>query len=184
MEHCPQNKILFVSFSKQGEEIGMTDVYISWKDTVDPQACRTNPDVYEKYTRDPSRSPFQWNNKQNGGFSTATETWLPVAKNYTSNNVQMQSHSRRSHLKVFRKLISLRKNPTMKYGGIEMETIDCDLLVYKRSITGRKSCDVFFVVLNFGSTYKTISLKNIFTNVPKNLKVVVSSIESQIYSDG
>lgn len=30
----------------QGEEIGMTDVYISWEDTKDPQACRTNPDVF------------------------------------------------------------------------------------------------------------------------------------------
>lgn len=32
----------------QGEEIGMTDVYISWDDTKDPQACRTNPDVFDQ----------------------------------------------------------------------------------------------------------------------------------------
>lgn len=43
----------------QGEEIGMTDVWISWEDTQDPQACRTNPDIYEPYSRDPARTPFQ-----------------------------------------------------------------------------------------------------------------------------
>lgn len=37
----------------QGEEIGMTDVWISWEDTVDPQACRTNPNIYESFSRDP-----------------------------------------------------------------------------------------------------------------------------------
>ena len=31
----------------------MTDVWISWEDTQDPQACRTNPNIYESFSRDP-----------------------------------------------------------------------------------------------------------------------------------
>lgn len=47
--------ILFLHYPLQGEEIGMTDVYISWENTVDPQACRTNPDVFHQYSRDPGK---------------------------------------------------------------------------------------------------------------------------------
>lgn len=39
----------------QGEEIVMEDVHISWVDTQDPQACNTNEEVYDDYSRDPAR---------------------------------------------------------------------------------------------------------------------------------
>lgn len=35
----------------QGEEIGMTDQWLSWKDTVDPAACNSNPSIYEQFSR-------------------------------------------------------------------------------------------------------------------------------------
>lgn len=44
----------------QGEEIGMTNVHVSWEDTVDPQACNTNNVVWHENSRDPARTPFQW----------------------------------------------------------------------------------------------------------------------------
>lgn len=40
---------------------------ISWEDTQDPKALNTNPDVYLQYTRDPVRTPFQWNDDFNAG---------------------------------------------------------------------------------------------------------------------
>lgn len=43
-----------------GEEILMTDNReISWDETDDPAACQTNKTVYQLYTRDPVRTPFQ-----------------------------------------------------------------------------------------------------------------------------
>lgn len=104
----------------QGEELGMTDVHISWSDTQDPQACNTNSTVYETVSRDPARTPFQWDSGLNAGFSTAAKTWLPVAQNYTINNVQLQTQQLHSHLKVFKSLLRLRQHPTMQYGQISM----------------------------------------------------------------
>lgn len=58
---------LFVS--SQGEELGMVDGYVSWEDTVDPGGCNTNDPInYWKTSRDPERSPFQWNDGLNAGM--------------------------------------------------------------------------------------------------------------------
>lgn len=94
----------------------MTDVYISWENTVDPQACRTNPDTFHYASRDPARTPFQWNSTHNAGFSTAQKTWLPLPENYTACNVELQERHKRSHLKVFKALLELRKHKVMRYG--------------------------------------------------------------------
>ena len=50
-----------------GEELGMEDGYVSWEDTDDPQACNGPVDGYEKRSRDPARTPFQWDDSKNAG---------------------------------------------------------------------------------------------------------------------
>ena len=50
-----------------GEEIGMTERYISWEDTVDPQGCLAGKANYLSISRDPVRTPFQWNNSVSAG---------------------------------------------------------------------------------------------------------------------
>lgn len=96
----------------------MTDVHISWENTVDPQACRTNPDIFHYVSRDPARTPFQWNSSHNAGFSTAQKTWLPLSKNYTACNIELQKAQKRSHLKVFKSLLELREHPVMRDGHL------------------------------------------------------------------
>lgn len=52
----------------QGEEIGMVDGFVSWEDTVDPGSCNTDDPInYWKNSRDPERTPFQWNTDVNAG---------------------------------------------------------------------------------------------------------------------
>lgn len=52
----------------KGEEIGMLNTNISFEDTEDPQACNTNDPInYWKYSRDPARTPYQWDNTKNAG---------------------------------------------------------------------------------------------------------------------
>ena len=50
-----------------GEEIGMTDAYISWEETVDPEGCRAGKANYQSTSRDPERTPFQWDNSVAAG---------------------------------------------------------------------------------------------------------------------
>jgi hypothetical protein len=53
------NENLFKFFLK-GEEILMTDNRdITWAETDDPNACQSNETVYQLYSRDPVRTPFQ-----------------------------------------------------------------------------------------------------------------------------
>lgn len=56
-----------VAVTYYGEEIGMIDTYVSWNDTQDPQACNTDPDRFEAHSRDPNRSPFQWDATTSAG---------------------------------------------------------------------------------------------------------------------
>lgn len=110
----------------------MTDVWISWKDTVDPAACNTNASVYERFSRDPERTPFQWDNSTSAGFSTSTHTWLPVAANYRSVNVRTEMAGANSHLQCYRKLMKLRKQPTMQHGALTVKSIGANVLVIVR----------------------------------------------------
>lgn len=100
-----------VAITYQGEEIGMRDGYVSWEDTVDVNACNQgNPDNYLDYSRDPARTPYQWDNTTNAGFSSSSKTWLPVAQDYVEINLQAQREAERSHYKVRLSYHCYRKN--------------------------------------------------------------------------
>ncbi|EDW10118.2 uncharacterized protein Dmoj_GI18699 [Drosophila mojavensis] len=120
------------SVTYQGEELGMTDAQISWVDTVDPWACNSNPDIYEKYTRDPARTPFHWTSGSNAGFSTAAQTWLPLAADYVTINVATESAAQRSHLHIYKALIELRKSlKTLQNGATKYQALIEDVFVLK-----------------------------------------------------
>jgi len=121
-----------VSVTYQGEESGMTDVWISWEDTVDPQACQSNEQEFERLTRDPVRTPFQWSDELNAGFSNASVTWLPVATDYKSVNVKKERGIALSHLNVYKQLRALRDEPTLKQGDVSVSAIGPNVLAFKR----------------------------------------------------
>jgi len=50
-----------------GEEIGMEDTFLTWEETIDPAGCNTDPERYEQFSRDPARTPMQWNNSTSAG---------------------------------------------------------------------------------------------------------------------
>lgn len=116
----------------QGEEIGMTDTIISWNDTVDPQACNEDREIYHSRSRDIARTPFQWDDTLNAGFTKSSKTWLPINVNYYCKNVRVQHRHPRSHLNVFTRLVHLRKDPAFVNGTYEGTVLNEDVLVYKR----------------------------------------------------
>lgn len=110
----------------------MSDVWISWTDTVDPAACNTNATVYESFSRDPERTPFQWDDTTSAGFSSNAHTWLPVASNYRTVNVRTELAGANSHLQCYRKLMALRSSPQLQQGTVGMFPINDNLLVIIR----------------------------------------------------
>lgn len=61
-----------------GEEIGMEDTPISFEETVDPAGLNAGPERYELFSRDPERTPFQWDNTSNSGRCDETEGLIPL----------------------------------------------------------------------------------------------------------
>lgn len=119
----------------KGEELGMTDVVISWEETVDPPACNKNESTYYSASRDPARTPFQWDDSTNAGFNKNAQPWLPVNINYKCVNVQTERAQERSHLNVFKRLVKLRKEASLVNASYESALFGenpSDTFTYKR----------------------------------------------------
>ena len=130
-----------------GEELVMENVHLTWEETVDPQSCNSNKDVYEANSRDPARTPFPWDDSKNAGFSTGDKTWLPVGTNYKTVNVMAQELAENSHLKIFRRLTSIRKQPVFKNGTYSgFLSNSNNVYAYKRQLGDQ----IAIIVLNFG----------------------------------
>lgn len=158
----------------QGEELGMTDGEITWKETQDPLACFTNSTYYNEVSRDPARTPFHWNSKTNGGFSNASKTWLPMAKNYATINVETETAASKSHLKIFQKLVQLKQHEVFRWGDYKSALLQGEVYAFRRSYQN----ETYIVVLNFGKTNLNVDLKKDFPSLESSLTVVVTSLNS------
>ncbi|XP_017471230.1 PREDICTED: maltase A3-like [Rhagoletis zephyria] len=155
-----------VSVTYQGEEIGMTDVWISWEDTVDPQGCQSNPEEYQSLSRDPPRTPFHWNDGHKAGFTEGNTTWLPLAEDYRLVNVKRERGIAYSHLNVYKRLQDLRVEKTLRDGETEVKAINANILGIKRYLTGERT---FVVLLNINNAFETIDLNATFNDLPNVL---------------
>jgi alpha-glucosidase len=126
-----------------GEELGMRDVPIPFEEVKDPQGLNM-PD--KNLSRDPARTPMQWDSSPNAGFSTA-KPWLRIASDYKRVNVEKEKNDQYSHLHLYTKIIALRqKQPSLMSGTYTPVYADHQALAYMRSAENEKS---FLIVLNF-----------------------------------
>lgn len=170
------NMLPGVSISYYGEEIGMTDVWISWNDTVDPSACHTNPDIYEKFSRDPERTPFQWSDDKNAGFSTSSKTWLPLADNYRTVNVQRERDEPLSHLNIYKQLHALRNESTLRHGSVEVKAVNNNVLGVKRMLLNDNT---YVLLMNLHDSAEEVDLKNVFGNMPDEFEYAIVTSKSK-----
>ncbi|HEX6798290.1 MAG TPA: alpha-amylase family glycosyl hydrolase [Ktedonobacterales bacterium] len=128
-----------------GGEIGMVDVAIPADRMVDPPGL-----VDPKASRDPERTPMQWDASPHAGFSAA-EPWLPVASDYRLVNVAAERDDPRSVLAFVRALLALRRaSPALSLGSYHgLETPYEDVLAYVR--TSPDGAQRMLVALNFAS---------------------------------
>lgn len=125
-----------------GDEIGMTDVPIPFNEVQDPQGSNM-PD--KNLSRDPARTPMQWDRTLNAGFTTG-KPWLRIDKAFDRRNVEVQRNDPLSMLSLHHKLIQLRRQePALDRGNYETIHADDQLLAYRRSIAGS---DTFMIMLN------------------------------------
>ncbi len=109
-------------FLYYGDEIGMRNVAIP-RDRVRDPAAQGEPETQLSYGqgRDPERTPMQWTDGHNAGFSEAPQTWLPIASDYTERNVVSLGADPTSLLSIYRTLGTLRTHSTtLKTGGIHV----------------------------------------------------------------
>jgi oligo-1,6-glucosidase len=128
----------------------------------------------QRSSRDNGRTPFQWDNTKNAGFTTGTP-WLKVNPDYTTVNAAAQEKDPASVLNYFRKMVRLRKeNLALVYGSYEViDPLNPNVYAYTREMDGKK----LLVLLNFKSTPSTVNTSIDFSkaavlvnNYPKPLR--------------
>ena len=166
-------------FIYQGQEIGMENFPFTSIDQVNDINTRDEYEVALKaglspeealaavsyYSRDNARTPFQWNDSPNAGFTDGTP-WLPVNPNYQSINAQAQIGNPDSVFSFYQKLISLRKDPayaeTIIYGVLEPYMADTrGLMAFYRK--GEEQ--TLLVLANFQKEEQAVCLPAPYKNV-------------------
>ena len=139
-------------FIYQGQEIGMTNYPFESIETFNDVAVKTEYqivksqggdvnqllDKYKMENRDNSRTPMQWTNEVNGGFTEGTP-WFPVNPNYKTINVAQQSEDSDSVLNFYKRLIKLKKSDDIYTYG-EFNLIDDEnenIFAYTRKLNNK-----------------------------------------------
>jgi len=182
-------------FLYNGEEIGMTDLIIT-----DPAKLRDTMatwyydrlvnelKVEEKeaalrageMSRDKNRTPMQWSNKPNGGFSPMdVVTWLPVNPNYKEGiNVKDQQQVPGSLLNYYKQLLRVRKNtPALVEGEYTpLNNTSKEYFAFLRKSDGQ----TVLVVLNFSETLLKLDFSRTREIKGQYLRILFSSAERML----
>jgi len=170
-----------IPFIYQGQELGMENLPVTSIDQVDDISARNEYQValeaglspedaikaISAQSRDNARTPMQWSDEENAGFTTGTP-WLKVNPNYTAINAAAQTADGNSFYSFYKKLIALRKNPayreTIVYGALEpLWQNRHNLMAYYR-----KGNPTLLVVGNFQKEVQQIVLPAAYQNVLLN----------------
>ena len=132
-------------------------------------------DILSVHSRDNSRTPVQWTDEENGGFTTGTP-WIEVNKNYKTINAAAQVDDPDSVFNYYRQLVQLRKdNDVIAYGDVvPVDPHHPKIFAYERNYEGRQ----VLVVCNF---YKTPEIWDLGRDLA-GYKVILSNYASHDFS--
>lgn len=171
----------------QGEELGMTNYpFQSPDDFRDIESvnayrewCSEGRLSHEVFwpcltfkSRDNARTPMQWDDSAQAGFTTGTP-WIAVNPNYTEINAKAETADVNSVFHYYKKLITLRKeNPVVVYGRYEALMEDSEeLFVYTRELDDEK----LLVVCNFCDHAAGFTIPTDFVGAP----CLISNVENE-----
>ncbi len=163
-----------IPFIYQGQEIGMKNAI--W-DSVDAFNDINTKDQYHiareaglsdaealavcnRLSRDNARTPMQWSEDANAGFTTGTP-WLPVNTNYRTINVAAEETDAGSVLNYYRRLTAVRKSPEYRevftYGEFVPAYEDSDTVMAYYRVDEKQRV---LVAANFGKEPVTLALEH------------------------
>ncbi|KAM9903665.1 hypothetical protein OXX79_003222 [Metschnikowia pulcherrima] len=188
-------------FIYQGQEIGMTNVPATWD--ISEYLDINTINYYRQYkdlhgedgleellkninllARDNARTPVQWDDSENGGFSTG-KPWMRVNDNYKEVNAASQVNDPESLYSFYKKALYVRKEykDALIYGKLEILDADNEQVF---SFYKKYEGETAYVVLNF--TKETLDFKPVAGNLELVLSNekdpkdgVLSSYESRVY---
>ena len=146
-------------FIYYGDEIGMLDVPISPELQRDPWPKSSG---MPQHSRDPARTPMQWEAWPGAGFtpvgtsSGTVATWLPIHADHRLVNVRAQQQEPRSLLNLYRKLLRLRRSsPALRAGSYRPASeAPANTYVYYRALDEQS----LLVALNLGGDDLALTL--------------------------
>ena len=156
-------------FIYYGEEIGMRDRLIETIDEV--QDPRGKLDWPEYKGRDGARTPMQWDDTQNAGFSKVSP-WQKLNPDYQQRNVKAQLANPNSILNYYKKLIALRQNnSSLRRGNLSLIGEDPKVLAYLRE----DKDDPILVLLNMSEEKSLFRAENFEALSQKSWQVLAST---------
>ncbi|ODQ79308.1 glycoside hydrolase family 13 protein [Babjeviella inositovora NRRL Y-12698] len=191
-------------FIYQGQEIGMTNIGRDWdiSDYQDIDSTNYYKEFKERVggdeqklsklmenlalvARDNARTPVQWDDSANGGFSTA-KPWMRINDNYPEINAKSQINDPNSLLSFYKQVLKLRKayKDLFIYG--EFKVLDYEnknTFTFTKTQAGKTA----YVVLNFTEEEQPFEqladgkLDLLVTNADKLEETKLSPYEGRIY---
>jgi oligo-1,6-glucosidase len=186
-------------FIYQGQEIGMTNPRFEnlddYKDIETHNIYKFGRKLLMSHnrmmkkikmmSRDNARTPMQWNNQDNAGFSKE-EPWIKVNDNYKDINVEQQISNQESILAYYKKIISLRKEyPIITYGHYhDIDYKNKKLYAYKRYDKNNE----LIVLCNYSDKPYNLDIAKyakdytlILSNYVENDELVLKPFEARVY---
>ena len=160
----------------QGEEIGMTNYpFKDLSEFEDIESINYAKECLEKgedeeeildrvsvIGRDNARTPMQWEDSKNAGFSKADSTWLPVNPNYKEINVEEALKDPDSIFYTYQKLVDLRKkNDWLVDADFKLLETEEKVFAYTRETDLEK----YLIVVNFSGKNQDFDLEEDYTDI-------------------
>lgn len=170
----------------QGEELGMCNAYFDkLEDYRDIESLNAYKELTEtcgvsheemmgylkRISRDNARTPMQWDDSANAGFTTGTP-WIKVNSNYKTVNAKQQTNDPDSVFSYYKELIRLRhENDIIVYGEYELlEPQNEELFIYTRTW----NIEQLMVLCNFTDKDVVIPAA-VMAQIPADAQILISN---------
>ncbi len=170
----------------QGEELGMCNAYFDQlEDYRDIESLNAYKELTEtcgvsheemmgylkRISRDNARTPMQWDDSVNAGFTTGTP-WIKVNSNYKTVNAKQQTTDPDSVFSYYKELIRLRhENDIIVYGEYELlEPQNEELFIYTRTWNNEQ----LMVLCNFTDKDVVIPAA-VMAQIPADAQILISN---------